>query len=174
MRDKCDENVPNPATRGDIFEPRNDPRNVGKCYFSSPQRCPPPNKFLFSTPPTRTKTPHTCLSQPHGGYCLRTYINWWVRRKDRKFWTIDIHRFKKTHNTCRTGSVSGWSTLSVKCRVSIHNPVGGTGRLMDEISKPFGEAVFVRKVSRLVLTCTCLRRAWHEALSCPVWIESHV
>jgi hypothetical protein len=39
---------------------------------------------------------------------------------------------------------------------------------------PFGEAVFVRRVSTLVLTCTCLRRAWHEALSCPVWIDSHV
>ncbi len=23
-------------------------------------------------------------------------------------------------------------------------------------------------------TCTCLRRAWHEALGCPVWIDSHV
>jgi hypothetical protein len=39
---------------------------------------------------------------------------------------------------------------------------------------PFGEAVFVRRVSRLVLTCTRLRRAWHEALNCPVWIDSHV
>ncbi len=34
-----------------------------------------------------------------------TYINWWVRCKDRKVWTIDIHRFKQTHNTSRTGSV---------------------------------------------------------------------
>jgi hypothetical protein len=39
---------------------------------------------------------------------------------------------------------------------------------------PFGEAVFVRRVSRFVLPCPCLRRAWHEALSCPVWIDSHV
>ncbi len=39
---------------------------------------------------------------------------------------------------------------------------------------PLGEAVFVWRVLRLVLTCTCLRRAWHEALSCPVWIDSHV
>jgi hypothetical protein len=39
---------------------------------------------------------------------------------------------------------------------------------------PFGEAVCVRRVSRLVLTCMCLRRAWHEALGCPVWIDSHV
>jgi hypothetical protein len=30
---------------------------------------------------------------------------------------------------------------------------------------PFGEAVLVWRVSRLVLTCTCLRRARHEALS---------
>jgi hypothetical protein len=38
----------------------------------------------------------------------------------------------------------------------------------------FGEAVFVWRVSGLVLICTCLRHAWHEALTCPVWIDSHV
>jgi hypothetical protein len=32
----------------------------------------------------------------------------------------------------------------------------------------------VRRVSRLVLTCICLRRTWHEALTCAVWIDSHV
>jgi hypothetical protein len=38
---------------------------------------------------------------------------------------------------------------------------------------PFGGPVLFR-VSRHVLTCTCLGRTWHEALSCPVWIDSHV
>ncbi len=27
--------------------------------------------FLFRLKNPETKTPHTCLSQPHGGYCLR-------------------------------------------------------------------------------------------------------
>jgi hypothetical protein len=33
-----------------------------------------------------------------------TYINWWVRCKDWKVWTMNIHEFKQTDNTCRTGS----------------------------------------------------------------------
>jgi len=33
-----------------------------------------------------------------------TYINWWVRCKDWKVWTMNIHKFKQTDNTCRTGS----------------------------------------------------------------------
>ncbi len=32
----------------------------------------------------------------------------------------------------------------------------------------------VQRVSRLVLTRTCLRHTWHEALRCPVWIDCHV
>jgi hypothetical protein len=32
------------------------------------------------------------------------YINWWVRCKDWKVWTMNIHEFKQTDNTCRTGS----------------------------------------------------------------------
>jgi hypothetical protein len=35
-------------------------------------------------------------------------------------------------------------------------------------------AVLVWRVSKLVLTCTCLRRTWHEALSSPGWIYSYV
>ncbi len=31
----------------------------------------------------------------------------------------------------------------------------------------------VQRVSRLVLTRTCLRHTWHEGVSCPVWIDCH-
>jgi hypothetical protein len=33
-----------------------------------------------------------------------TYINWWVRCKDWKVWTMEIHEDKQTDITCRTGS----------------------------------------------------------------------
>ncbi len=33
-----------------------------------------------------------------------TYINCWVRCKGWKVWTMNIHEFKQTDNTCRTGS----------------------------------------------------------------------
>jgi hypothetical protein len=59
---------------------------------------------------------------------------------------------------------------------SVHGPlsvnlVAGPERLMDDTVSGGG---IVQRVSRLVLTCTCLRRTWHEALSCPVWIDCHV
>jgi hypothetical protein len=37
-------------------------------YTKTPIAC-----FLFRLKNPDTKTPHTCLSQPHGGYCLRRY-----------------------------------------------------------------------------------------------------
>jgi hypothetical protein len=69
------------------------------------------------------------------------------------------------------GVSPGWSTLGVKCRVFKHYPVGGTGETMDDIVWRGG---IVQRVSRLVLTRTCLRNTWHEALSCPVLIDCHV
>ncbi len=100
-----------------------------------------------------------------------TYINWWERCKDREVWTIDIHKFNQTHNTCRTGSDQAGvhQVSSVKCLTI--NRLAGPGRLMDDTV--WGSGI-VQRVSRPVLTCTCLRRTWHEALSCPVWIDSHV
>ncbi len=32
------------------------------------------------------------------------HINWWVWCKDWTVWTMNIHGFKQTDNTCRTGS----------------------------------------------------------------------
>jgi hypothetical protein len=50
-----------------------------------------------------TRDDFTRLTEIHG--VPGTYINWWVRCKYRKVWTIDVHESKQTHNTCRTGSV---------------------------------------------------------------------
>jgi hypothetical protein len=59
----------------------------------------------------------------------------------------------------------------VKCRMFKHYPVGGTGETMDDIVWRGG---IVQRVSRLVLSRTCLRHTWHEAPNCPVWIDCHV
>ena len=71
----------------------------------------------------------------------------------------------------QNGISSGCSTLSVKCQVSNHYPVGGTGETDGDT---VWEGGIVRGVSGLVFTCTCLKRTWHEALSYPVWTDSHV
>jgi hypothetical protein len=43
------------------------------------------------------------LSELHGVF--GTYIKWWLQCKDRKSWTIAIHKLKQTNNRCRTGAV---------------------------------------------------------------------
>jgi hypothetical protein len=43
------------------------------------------------------------LSELYGVF--GTYINWWVRCKGSKAWTIANHKLKQTIHTCRTGSV---------------------------------------------------------------------
>jgi hypothetical protein len=43
-----------------------------------------------------------------------TYINWWVRCKGTKAWTIAIQKLKQTNNTCRRGS---FRLQCVKCDV---------------------------------------------------------
>jgi hypothetical protein len=57
MRHDGDENMPNPATRGHFSEPRNDPRNAGKFYYSSQHRSPEPEEILFFE--TRKHVPAT-------------------------------------------------------------------------------------------------------------------
>jgi hypothetical protein len=49
--------------------------------------------------------------------------------------------------------------------------LAGPGRLMDDTVSWGG---IVRRVSRHLLTCTCLRRTWHEAVDCAIWMDSHV
>jgi hypothetical protein len=104
------------------------------------------------------------LSELHG--VRGTYINWWVRCK---VWAIDIHKFDE-HTTHAERGQFRLECVSVKRQVP-NNRLAGPVRLMDDTV--FGGGI-VRRVSRLVLTRTCLRRTWHEALSCPVWIDSHV
>jgi hypothetical protein len=43
------------------------------------------------------------LSELHGVF--GTYMNCWLQCKDRKSWTIAIHKLKQTNNRCRTGAV---------------------------------------------------------------------
>ncbi len=100
-----------------------------------------------------------------------TYINWWVRCKDWKVWTMNIHEFKQTDNICRTGSAQAGVHSVWRAECLIINRLAGPERLMDDIVWRGG---IVQRVSRLVLTWTCLRHTWHEALGCPVWIDCHI
>ncbi len=109
------------------------------------------------------------LSELHGVF--GTYINWWVQCKD---WTIYIHKLKQTnkHQHMQTDISSGRSAFGVSCvKCLIIHRLGEPWRLMDDTVWGGG---IVRGVSRLVLTCTCLTRTWHEALNCPNWIDSHI
>jgi hypothetical protein len=76
-------------------------------------RGPPPKTWIEKV---REDLLH--LSELHGVF--GTYINWWVRCKDRKAWTIDIHKLKQTNNTCTMESVQAAIYLSVGSQVSNH------------------------------------------------------
>ncbi len=70
-----------------------------------------------------------------------------------------------------------WSTITDT--LGEHRPAGRPGcpgqpQPQPHLPSPLPPSRYFRRVSRHVLTCTCLRRTWREALSCSVWIDSHI